>query len=288
MGKDDNLSGWDWSGSGSSQNNMRRIRRTSAQDVSGYAHMPYTHNNQQNNPYSSYNNPYNNHSPQQQQYGLGGVYNAYPASPMFSGYPATPYGVTAPNSANTMVVEDGPEVWKWQFEQFSLPNMDLYEAQYVPQDPRWKMEMRKAFKRARRDFLKFVGYNHEEECRNVGIDDEGIKKLKKGRAPENFNVHQKLPLDYSGSNDFSNLCLIQTHPYHEDLHKFIDLQFMRYRMGQKPRLIYIPIPDVKVYNPNINASVSASGGKEADDPVYADFIKSAFPKANYKSNGSNR
>jgi len=283
------LSGWDWSGSGGGQNNMRRVRRTSVQDGSPYSsNAPHSNISSQNNPYIQ-TNPYNNVNRQPpSQYGLGGVYNSYPASPMFSGYPATPYVAPQPmRPADTMVIDDGPEVWKWHFEQFSLPNMDLYEAQYIPQDPRWKMEMRKAFKRARRDFLKFVGYNHEEECRSVGIDDEGIKKLKKGRAPENFNVHQKLPLDYSGSNDFSNLCLMQTHPYHEDLHKFIDLQFMRYRMGQKPRHIYIPIPDVKVYNPNISGEISGSGGKEADDPVYSEFIKNTFPNVSYKA-GNNR
>ena len=114
-----------------------------------------------------------------------------------------------------------------------LPNMDLIEANYIMLDPRWRLELRKAFKRARRDFLKYVGYHHVNELMAAGLLEEDIAKIKKGKAPENFNVHVRIPFDYGGTNDFSNLIFMPIPP-HDELHnKVINPQIKNFdtRMG---------------------------------------------------------
>ncbi|MGD9638018.1 MAG: hypothetical protein AB7U85_03040 [Alphaproteobacteria bacterium] len=172
--------------------------------------------------------------------------------------------------------------WEWEFENFNLPGMELQEVTMVVQSTAWKNDMRKAFKRARRDFLKFVGYHHQDECLEAGVDEEGLKLLKKGRAPENFNVHMKIPLDYLGTNDFSNLCLIKTHPFHIDLHKFLDLQITKQFNGAKPKRILLPVPVGKVYVPN-NGTFSPGGKDKHDRSVYAGFLESTFEIIKMKS-----
>ena len=218
-----------------------------------------------------------------------------PRQPPYSGYPnhmpppppPPPPQHYVPNNAsgnqeNQIYENSDISAWEWQLDNFNLPGMELQEATLVLQSPRWKGDMKKAFKRARRDFLKFVGYHHKEECMEAGIDEEGLKLLKKGRSPENFNVHMKIPLDYLGTNDFSNLCLMQTYPFHIELHKFLDLQIAKQAKMGKPRRLLIPVPNGKVYIPS--GAGFAPGGKDKHDrSVYAGFLESTFEIIKLKS-----
>jgi len=166
-------------------------------------------------------------------------------------------------------------MWEWQLSQLDLPNMELQEVNFVMLNAQWKLELRKAFKRARRDFLKYVGYHNVNELMAIGLSEDDIRKIKKGKACENVNVHVKIPFDYGGTNDFSNLILMQTHPFHADLHKIIDLQVSHQQKGGLPKKLFVPVPSGKVYVPG--DIVLSSGGKTKHDrSVYAGFLESTF------------
>ena len=165
-------------------------------------------------------------------------------------------------------------LWEWQFSQMDLPNMELIEVSFVMLDANWLSELRKAFKRTRRDFLKYVGYHHVNELIAAGMDEEDIKLVKKGKAPENFNVHVRVPFDYGGTNSFSNLVLIQTHPYHNEIHRFIDMQTL-IQPNLKPRKLFLPSPKGKVYTPG-EVEISSGGTSRHDRSVYAGFLESTF------------
>lgn len=199
--------------------------------------------------------------------------------PQMPGQPETMPTMSAyqPNAAAAMPAEETGDrsMWEWQMSQMELPNMDLIEANYIMLDPRWRLELRKAFKRARRDFLKYVGYHHVNELMAAGLLEEDIAKIKKGKAPENFNVHVRIPFDYGGTNDFSNLVLIQTHPFHVNIHKLLDMQILSRPQGMKPRRLFIPAPKGKVYFPGV-IEVSSGGKDKHDRSVYAGFLESTF------------
>ena len=165
--------------------------------------------------------------------------------------------------------------WEYQLTQLDLPNMELQEVNFVMLNAQWKLELRKAFKRARRDFLKYVGYHNVNELIAIGLTDDDIRKIKKGKASENVNVHIKIPFDYGGTNDFSNLILMQTHPFHADLHKFIDMQISRQQQGGLPKRLFVPVPAGKVYVPG-DIVVSSGGKGKHDRSVYAGFLESTF------------
>ncbi len=194
---------------------------------------------------------------------------AHPMPPSHTSYQ------TPQNAAMPTENAGDRSMWEWQMSQMDLPNMELLEVNYVMLDPRWRLELRKAFKRARRDFLKYVGYHHVNELLSAGIDENGIRKIKKGKAPENFNVHVRVPFDYGGTNDFSNLVLIQTHPFHVAIHKFIDMQTLSQPQGSKPRRLFIPAPKGKVYIPGV-IEISGGGKDKHDRSVYAGFLESTF------------
>ena len=100
-----------------------------------------------------------------------------------------PYPAQGMPAAPTGNPDTDRSLWEWQFSQMNLPNMELIEVNYVMLDANWLSELRKAFKRTRRDFLKYVGYHHVNELIAAGMDEEDIKLVKKGKAPENFNIH---------------------------------------------------------------------------------------------------
>lgn len=209
--------------------------------------------------------------------------NSLPNSPNMMGAQQSVYGTSMqPNMHPGMASGgDAKSMWEWQFSQMDLPNMDLVETDFVMLDPKWMGELRKAFKRTRRDFLKYVGYHHVNELIAAGMDEEAIKTVKKGKAPENFNIHLRVPFEYGGTNNFSNLCLIQTHPYHADIHKFIDMQTLQ-APGMKPMKLYIPTPKGKVYFTG-DIEISSGGTTRHDRSVYAGFLESVFEIINQKS-----
>ncbi len=173
-------------------------------------------------------------------------------------------------------------MWELQLRQAGLPGMALAEVSYSPLDKDWHLDMIKGFKRIRRDFLKYVAYHNLDDLVTAGVNDEGIKMLKAGRAPENFDIHIKIPLEYGGNNEFSNLCLIQTRPFHEGIHKFVDMQTSNLREGEILRSIFIPIPKGKVYIPEVEVSIGG-GRKMADKSVYAGFLADTFKEIAIKS-----
>ena len=197
-----------------------------------------------------------------------------PQQPAPQPYAPQPYAPQGRPSAPTGNPENDRSLWEWQFSQMNLPNMELIEVNYVMLDANWLSELRKAFKRTRRDFLKYVGYHHVNELIAAGMDEEDIKLVKKGKAPENFNVHVRVPFDYGGTNSFSNLVLIQTHPYHSEIHRFIDMQTL-IQPNLKPSKLFLPSPLGKVYTPG-EIEISSGGTSRHDRSVYAGFLESTF------------
>ena len=196
-------------------------------------------------------------------------------------YAPKPYPAQGMSAVPTGNPDTDRALWEWQFSQTHLPNMELIEVNYVMLDANWLSELRKAFKRTRRDFLKYVGYHHVNELIAAGMDEEDIKLVKKGKAPENFNIHVRVPFDYGGTNSFSNLVLIQTHPYHNEIHRFIDMQTL-IQPNLKPMKLFLPSPKGKVYTPG-EVEISSGGTSRHDRSVYAGFLESTFEMINQRS-----
>lgn len=55
----------------------------------------------------------------------------------------------------------------------------------------------------------------QSNLKSHGLSETDIQKLKDGFVPKGYQVHHELPLDDSGTNDFSNLVLIKNEPYHK-------------------------------------------------------------------------
>ncbi len=129
----------------------------------------------------------------------------------------------------------------------NLLNIELKKCTYHPQT--WN-EMTKSstqYLRMRKTFLKLIGYSAQEDCRKIGFDEEDIELLKEKISPENYNTHIKIPLEFGGKLDMNNLCLIKTHPLHDQIHHLIDIQ-ISCGFLQKYKFIYIPWFEGKIYH----------------------------------------
>lgn len=173
--------------------------------------------------------------------------------------------------------------WQKFFEEMNFPAMALYELK-LAEVPKDKMHsLRHEFRRTRKDFIKYIAYNLETECLDSGLPPQDIEKLKLGIAPENFNVHIKIPFEYGGDAEFSNMCFIQTHPYHSEIHKFIDMQILEQNEKIKLDLLYLPIPFGKVYVPYVGSFDSGGGKSMQDRSVYAGFTAGYFKQVAVRS-----
>lgn len=81
---------------------------------------------------------------------------------------------------------------------------------------------------------------------DAGFSDIDILKLQKGRVPDGWQVHHKVPIDDSGTNSFDNLILIQNEPYHKVITNFQNSFAKQLAPGEK-QIVDWPIPEGKLY-----------------------------------------
>lgn len=165
--------------------------------------------------------------------------------------------------------------WERLFQQMNFPGMDLVEATAYPITILDKVSRIKQFGRVKRDFLKYLAYNSVNDLRAAGLTEEDIFFFKKGIMPENFTVHLKIPFDYTGDATFPNMVLMQNVPFHEDIHRFMDMQMAGMEDGVRPTTLYIPVPTGKIYIPMTLYTGSGGKGKH-DRSVYAGFSEGTF------------
>lgn len=78
--------------------------------------------------------------------------------------------------------------------------------------------------RGRKIFLKILGYSHAELCLSSGLVDRDVNLLKQSISPENYCVHIKTPFEFGGQPSLDNMCLIRTHPVHDNIHALLEFQ----------------------------------------------------------------
>lgn len=130
----------------------------------------------------------------------------------------------------------------------SVHGSPVVEIDYTAVSKKRVKELRRDFTDCRRDFLMMLARDRSADLKAAGLSDSAIALIAKGRAPNGFNVHHKVPLAGGGLNVFSNFILIKDEPYHKDFHKVSDLQIVGMNEGEK-RKVKIPMPAGCVFVP---------------------------------------
>lgn len=101
---------------------------------------------------------------------------------------------------------------------------------------------------------KVIGEYTEEELEKVikGEIDNNISPeipKVKGRVPDGWQVHHKLPLDDSGTNSLDNLVLVQNEPYHKVITNYQNSVTKQLQVGDE-LMVQWPMFDGNIYPPN--------------------------------------
>ncbi|HHQ0190760.1 TPA: HNH endonuclease [Listeria monocytogenes] len=109
--------------------------------------------------------------------------------------------------------------------------------------------LRKEFNSSvRKNFLKNLVNDptSKDILKKAGLTDKDFLRMKDGNPPLDFQVHHKLPLDDSGTNDYGNLMLIKNNPYHKVITNSQIVFSSKMKPGESVKVKF-PIPDGIIY-----------------------------------------
>lgn len=151
---------------------------------------------------------------------------------------------------DSLALEDGGDAhWLELFQKTNLSDMDLVALPVVRHfEHDFKAEGAQ-LKNQTHAFLTGLAHVHTNELRIAGLSQEQIADLNEGRLPINWTVHLKYPLAYGGTITVDNLVLMPHHPFHEELHHFINQQTVTNAGVISPPVLYVPVPKAVVYVP---------------------------------------
>lgn len=177
--------------------------------------------------------------------------------------------------ANLSLAEQGQSYWEELFHKMNFAGMDLMAVYHMPAQRNRLLEEHQRLRYLTEDFAKHLAAEYTNDLRAAGIPEEGIFYMRKGFLPENTAVHLKYPLFYGGTIHFDNLVLIQSKPFHELIHLYLDKQLVGPQGLLTPPRLYVPVPTGKIYVPT--GIWTGSGGKNKQDrSVYAGYSQAAW------------
>ena len=144
--------------------------------------------------------------------------------------------------------EVGEDTFTWTLrgEKVTLNGVKVKPVEYVKRSQEELLLLRKEFNSTvRRDFLQQLSLDKERLIK-LGFTDSDILKLADGKVPSGYQVHHKLPLDDSGTNDFGNLVLIKNEPYHKVITNYQNSVARGLNVGQS-KLVDWPIVKGSIY-----------------------------------------
>lgn len=139
------------------------------------------------------------------------------------------------------------KILRQQITAYGLKDISLKLTDFQPLSWEKKHRYSEEQVRGRKIFLKILGYSHRELCLEAGLSEADIELLRQSISPENYNVHVKIPFDFGGRPTMDNMCLVRTHPMHDNLHALLEYQLEKNFLKQYKKL-YIPIIEGLVKN----------------------------------------
>ncbi len=148
-----------------------------------------------------------------------------------------------------LALDGGEAHWLSLFQKTNLSDMDLVALSLVRSfEHDFKAEAQQ-FKTQAQLFMAELSTVHKDDLRVAGLSDDQISDLAQGKLPINWTLHLKYPLAYGGALVSHNLVLIPQHPFHEDLHHFVNQQMVTDAGVISPAVLYVPVPKSAVYVP---------------------------------------
>ncbi len=150
---------------------------------------------------------------------------------------------------NLMTGSSDENYWLQLFQKTNMSGMDLVALKLIPNyDHDFKAEQAQTKVQAR-VFLLELSHEYRNDLRVAGMSEDQIDGLSNGIVPVNWTVHLKYPVAYGGTITANNFVLMPHHPFHEELHHFINQQIVTDAGVMSPATLYVPTPKSAVYVP---------------------------------------
>ena len=153
-------------------------------------------------------------------------------------------------SLDNLMDSNGESTWIQQFQKLNLPGMQLIALHLPPVLIQLDLPTQNTILHiTRHHFLMTLPETHFNDLRIAGLTDDEIDQISKGIIPVNWTIHLKYPPKYGGTIDVNNMVLIAQHPFHEQIHQFLNQQMITDAGIITPPVLYVPTPDNTVYVP---------------------------------------
>ncbi len=152
-------------------------------------------------------------------------------------------------SLDNLMTDGGEAHWLELMQKTNLSGMDLVALKVIPNYIHDFKSEYAQLKVQSRLFLLSVTQVHRNELRVAGLSEDQIDGLVNGIIPVNWTIHLKYPVAYGGTITLNNFVLMPHHPFHEELHHFINQQIVTDAGVMTPSTLYVPTPKSDVYIP---------------------------------------
>ncbi|MBA2656817.1 MAG: HNH endonuclease [Tatlockia sp.] len=135
----------------------------------------------------------------------------------------------------------------------ALHGFRYQQVDYQKKDRKFYEKERTRFARVERvNWLKNIAVTNSAELSQAGFTEEQIELMRTiGRAPKDYEVHHRIPLDDGGTNAANNLILMRGDVEHRSIHGYYnpgELQIKMLAEGEKTQIsLPIPPPDAIIY-----------------------------------------
>ncbi|MGN0929880.1 MAG: hypothetical protein ACI4N3_04530 [Alphaproteobacteria bacterium] len=161
-----------------------------------------------------------------------------------------------------------------RISKLGIPEMPIKKVVFNP-DNLFKCEkLYSDFFKISKKLMQFIYYNNLEDLVGANFSNESIMKMYEGIVPENIDIYLKVPFEYGGTLDFSNMFLVKKRPFKELIDNFIDEQVLSFNKEQQnfnskngyqyPTELYICNPKGIVFLPALKGFAGVGGNTSAD------------------------
>ena len=174
------------------------------------------------------------------------------------------------------------EYYRDLIAKLGLPEMPIVRAERQRSLALDALKFRVDFAGMVKKFVQFAAYNNLDQLAMADICFETISDMRDGNVPENISVYMKVPVEYGGKLEFSNMFLIRTRPFKAILDKFFDEQVLAFNkeLGSVsglekdvkarntgfvlPEVLFVPNPKGIVFVPALKGFAGAGGNATTD------------------------
>lgn len=150
---------------------------------------------------------------------------------------------------NNLMTESSEDHWLKLFQKTNMSGMDLIALKLIPNYTHDFKSEHLQLKTQARVFLLGLSHLKRNDLRVAGLSEDQIDALSTGNLPINWTVHLKYPVAYGGAITTNNFVLMPQHPFHEEIHHFINQQIVTDAGVMTPPILYVPAPKSAVYIP---------------------------------------